>query len=213
MLEHGWLSWFESNDLRSPKVATSVRAITRHRRLGGRSAACPIGFWTGRLTAREGKIGRPAYRNMMFLPQRPYMVPGSLKAQLDYPGAGKKLDEETMNEVLETVNLPDLAKRVDGDFDRPADWANMLSLGEQQRLSFARLLLKKPAIAFLDESTSALDEPNEERMYEYLREQRYTFVSVGHRSTLLKHHDWLLRIGKDATWELIKTADLDQAHA
>lgn len=165
------------------------------------------GLWN----SGEGRIGRPAYRNMMFLPQRPYMVPGSLRAQLDYPGAGKNIDEETMNEVLGTVNLPELAARVDGDFDRAADWSNMLSLGEQQRLSFARLLLKEPAIAFLDESTSALDEANEERMYHYLRKHRYTFVSVGHRSTLVKHHDWLLRIGKDATWELIKTSDLEAA--
>ena len=121
-----------------------------------------------------------------------------------------EVDEETMRNVLETVNLPEVAARVDGDFDRPADWANMLSLGEQQRLSFARLLLKNPAIAFLDESTSALDEPNEERMYEYLLKHRYTFVSVGHRSTLLKHHDWLLRIGDEGSWELLKTADLEK---
>lgn len=167
------------------------------------------GLWN----SGEGKIGRPAYRSMMFLPQRPYMVPGSLRAQLDYPGAGKNINEETMNEVLETVNLPELAARVDGDFDRAADWSNMLSLGEQQRLSFARLLLKEPAIAFLDESTSALDEPNEERMYHYLRKHRYTFVSVGHRSTLVKHHDWLLRIGKDASWELVRTSDLEPAPA
>ncbi len=165
------------------------------------------GLWN----SGEGKIGRPAYRNMMFLPQRPYMVPGSLRAQLDYPGAGKNIDEATMKEVLETVNLPELAARVDGDFDRTADWSNMLSLGEQQRLSFARLLLKEPAIAFLDESTSALDEANEERMYHYLRKHRYTFVSVGHRSTLVKHHDWLLRIGKNASWELIKISDLRPA--
>ena len=165
------------------------------------------GLWN----SGEGKIGRPAYRNMMFLPQRPYMVPGSLRAQLDYPGAGKNIDEATMNEVLETVNLPELAARVDGDFDRAADWSNMLSLGEQQRLSFARLLLKEPAIAFLDESTSALDEANEERMYHYLRKHRYTFVSVGHRSTLVKHHDWLLRIGKNASWELIKVSELEPA--
>lgn len=165
------------------------------------------GLWS----SGEGKIGRPPYRNMMFLPQRPYMVPGSLRAQLDYPDASRKMEEEGMQEVLETVNLPELPDRVEGDFDRPADWANMLSLGEQQRLSFARLILKKPAIAFLDESTSALDEPNEERLYEYLKEHRYTFVSVGHRSTLLKHHDWLLRIGKDASWELIATKDLGKA--
>jgi putative ATP-binding cassette transporter len=167
------------------------------------------GLWS----SGAGKIGRPPYRNMMFLPQRPYMVPGSLRAQLDYPEARRDSDDETMQEVLDTVNLPELAARVDGDFDRDADWANMLSLGEQQRLSFARLLFKRPAIAFLDESTSALDEPNEERLYKYLRKHRYTYVSVGHRSTLLKYHDWLLRIGKDGAWEIMETADLDKKPA
>lgn len=164
------------------------------------------GLWN----SGEGKIGRPPYRNMMFLPQRPYMVPGSLRAQLEYPGSGQNTDEKTMHEVLETVNLPELTDRVAGDFDREADWANMLSLGEQQRLSFARLLLKKPAIAFLDESTSALDEPNEDLLYSHMREQRYTYVSVGHRSTLLKYHDWLLRMSKDGTWELLKAAEAEK---
>ena len=165
------------------------------------------GLWS----SGEGKIGRPPYRSMMFLPQRPYMVPGSLRAQLDYPEATRKMEGEDMQEILDTVNLAELSDRVEGDFDRPADWANMLSLGEQQRLSFARLILKNPAIAFLDESTSALDEPNEERLYKYLRKHRYTFVSVGHRSTLLKYHDWLLRIGKDGKWELIATKELENA--
>jgi putative ATP-binding cassette transporter len=164
------------------------------------------GLWN----SGAGKIGRPPYRSMMFLPQRPYMVPGSLRAQLEYPESGQQNDEETMHEILETVNLPELAERVDGDFEREADWANMLSLGEQQRLSFARLLLKKPAIAFLDESTSALDEPNEDLLYRYLRKHRYTYVSVGHRSTLLKHHDWLLRLNKDGSWELLKAADAEK---
>ncbi|QJE97200.1 ABC transporter ATP-binding protein/permease [Luteolibacter luteus] len=164
------------------------------------------GLWS----SGEGKIGRPPYRSMMFLPQRPYMVPGSLRAQLDYPEATRKMEGEDMQEILDTVNLPELSDRVDGDFDRPADWANMLSLGEQQRLSFARLILKKPAIAFLDESTSALDEPNEERLYKFLRKHHYTFVSVGHRSTLLKHHDWLLKMGKDGKWKLTETKDLEK---
>jgi putative ATP-binding cassette transporter len=167
------------------------------------------GLWN----SGEGKIGRPPYRSMMFLPQRPYMVPGSLRTQLDYPEARRDDDPATLQKVLETVNLPELADRVDGDFDRDADWANMLSLGEQQRLSFARLIMKKPAIAFLDESTSALDEPNEELLYRYLRDHRYTYVSVGHRSTLLKYHDWLLKIGKDGEWEVIQTAELEELPA
>ncbi|MGC4013735.1 MAG: ABC transporter ATP-binding protein/permease [Luteolibacter sp.] len=164
------------------------------------------GLWS----CGEGFIGRPPYRSMMFLPQRPYMIPGSLRNLLEYPGAKQKPDDEKLREVLKTVNLRNLAGRVDNDFERQADWTNMLSLGEQQRVSFARLLLRKPAIAFLDESTSALDEPNEERVYNYLRQHRYTYVSVGHRSTLLKYHDWLMKIGKDGAWEIQKVSELQE---
>ncbi|MDB6077434.1 MAG: transporter ATP-binding protein [Akkermansiaceae bacterium] len=163
------------------------------------------GLWS----SGAGKIGRPPYRTMMFLPQRPYMVPGTLRAQLDYPGSGRNNDDESIHEVLQTVNLPDLGERVDGDFDRTADWANMLSLGEQQRVSFARLFLKKPAISFLDESTSALDEANEKRIYEQLRHGHFTYVSVGHRSTLLQFHDWLLTMNKGGEWQLVEIKDLD----
>lgn len=166
------------------------------------------GLWS----SGEGKIGRPSYRKMMFLPQRPYMIPGSLRKQLEYPGTLATPTDEELHAVLEEVNLPMLAGRVNGDFDAHADWANMLSLGEQQRVSFARLLLQNPAIAFLDESTSALDEPNEELLYEYLKKNKYTYVSVGHRSTLIKYHQWLLRIGKDAQWELLETKDLENSN-
>jgi putative ATP-binding cassette transporter len=167
------------------------------------------GLWA----SGEGSIGRPPYRKMMFLPQRPYMILGSLRAQLEYPGAAEPPTDDTLRETLEKVNLASLPDRVDGDFDRLADWANMLSLGEQQRLSFARLLLRNPAIAFLDESTSALDEPNEDRLYSYLREKKYTYISVGHRSTLVDHHQWLLRLSKDGTWELLETKDYEKEPA
>ena len=149
-----------------------------------------------------GSITRPPLARMMFLPQRPYMVQGSLRDQLLYPGQNEELTTEQITAVLHEVNLADVGDRVDGDFDRSADWTNILSLGEQQRLSFARLLLRKPAIAFLDEATSALDEPNEEQLYHLLRSIRLTFISVGHRSTLKLYHDQLLSLNKDATWLL-----------
>ena len=104
--------------------------------------------------------------------------------------------------MLEAVNLAEVVDRVDGDFDRTVDWTNILSIGEQQRISFARLLLRKPSIAFLDEATSALDEPNETKLYQLLQKNRVTYVSVGHRSTLKDYHDQLLTLQKDATWNL-----------
>jgi vitamin B12/bleomycin/antimicrobial peptide transport system ATP-binding/permease protein len=156
------------------------------------------GLWT----TGAGSITRPPLARMMFLPQRPYMVQGSLRDQLLYPGQNEDLSDEKIGEVMEAVNLGEIIARVDGDFDRMMDWTNVLSLGEQQRLSFARLLLRKPFIAFLDEATSALDEPNEQHLYGLLRKSRVTFVSVGHRSTLKDYHDQLLMLNKDATWML-----------
>ena len=79
---------------------------------------------------------------------------------------------------------------------------NVLSLGEQQRVAFARLFWKKPAIAFLDEATSALDEENQRFLYGKLRESGIAFVSVGHRSTLKEFHDTLLVLKNDGTSEL-----------
>ncbi len=150
----------------------------------------------------SGSITRPPLARMMFLPQRPYMVQGSLRDQLLYPGQNVDLDTAQITAVLEAVNLAEVVDRVDGDFDRTVDWTNILSIGEQQRISFARLLLRKPSIAFLDGATSALDEPNETRLYQLLQKNRVTYVSVGHRSTLKDYHDQLLTLQKDATWVL-----------
>ena len=150
----------------------------------------------------SGAIERPNLNRMIFLPQRPYMVQGSLREQLVYPQPENNADDDAVKAALESVNLEEVLQRVDGDLGKEVDWTNVLSLGEQQRVSFARLLLKKPTIAFLDEATSALDEPNERLLYERLRELKIAYVSVGHRSTLKQFHDYLLMLHVGGRWEL-----------
>ncbi|MEO6784695.1 MAG: ABC transporter ATP-binding protein/permease [Chthoniobacteraceae bacterium] len=149
-----------------------------------------------------GVIDRPAQNRVIFLPQKPYMVPGNLRAQLVYPLSEEDAKDEDITAVLEKVNLHDIFERVGGDLGKVVDWTNVLSLGEQQRVAFARLFLKKPAIAFLDEASSALDEDNERFLYEKLRETGIAFVSVGHRSTLKEFHDTLLLLKADGTSEI-----------
>jgi putative ATP-binding cassette transporter len=156
-----------------------------------------------------GAIDRPAHNRLMFLPQKPYMVPGNLRAQLMYPLSEEDADDDAITAILEKVNLNDIFARVGGDLSKVVDWTNVLSLGEQQRVAFARLFLKKPAIAFLDEATSALDEENERFLYEKLRASRIAFVSVGHRSTLKEFHDTLLLLKNDGSSEIMPTADAD----
>jgi putative ATP-binding cassette transporter len=148
-----------------------------------------------------GAIVRPESNQILFLPQRPYMVLGTLRDQLLYPNTHLEVDEQHLKQVLEQVNLADLDERF-GGFDAQQDWADVLSLGEQQRLTFARLLLNKPNYAILDEATSALDLGNEERLYQHLQEKGTTFLSVGHRSTLASYHQSVLELSQDKTWQI-----------
>ncbi|MBW4577242.1 MAG: ABC transporter ATP-binding protein/permease [Aphanothece sp. CMT-3BRIN-NPC111] len=148
-----------------------------------------------------GAIVRPESEHILFLPQRPYMVLGTLRDQMLYPNTHLEVEDEHLKQVLEQVNLADLDERF-GGFDAQQDWTDVLSLGEQQRLTFARLLLNKPKYAILDEATSALDLGNEERLYQHLQAKETTFLSVGHRATLANYHQSLLELSQDKTWQI-----------
>jgi putative ATP-binding cassette transporter len=130
---------------------------------------------------------------MLFVPQRPYLPLGTLAGALLYPNANHcSVPAARLVAVLEQVGLGPLA----GELERVENWSLRLSLGEQQRLAFARILLIEPALLFLDEATSALDELSEAQLYGLLRAASWVpaVVSVGHRSTLRKFHDYTLDV-------------------
>ena len=108
----------------------------------------------------SGRILRPPLEQIMFVPQKPYLILGSLRQQIQYPRAGEVSDDKLL-EVLRLVGLAHLPDQF-GGLDAEVHWADVLSGGEQQRLAFARLLLNRPRFAFLDEATSALDMAAEE---------------------------------------------------
>jgi vitamin B12/bleomycin/antimicrobial peptide transport system ATP-binding/permease protein len=151
------------------------------------------GIWPfGRGEIRLGK-GR-----MLFVPQRPYLPLGTLASALLYPRSDKcGVSATRLAAVLEEVGLGALS----GELDIIENWSQRLSLGEQQRFAFARILLVEPALLFLDEATSALDEPSEAQLYGLLRAAswRPTVVSVGHRSTLRNFHDHVLDVAAFST--------------
>jgi putative ATP-binding cassette transporter len=162
------------------------------------------GLWPGAC----GNLERPAFVHLMFLPQRPYMVEGNLRDQLLYPYPDRGVADDEIRKVVSEVNLTEVSARVDDDLDRVVDWSNVLSLGEQQRVAFARLFLRKPKFAFLDEATSALDEENQEDLYRRIRDSGISFISVGHRTTLIRHHDRLLQLDHSGSWKIEDTAAL-----
>jgi vitamin B12/bleomycin/antimicrobial peptide transport system ATP-binding/permease protein len=160
------------------------------------------GLWT----QGSGLILRPALREIYFLPQKPYMLIGSLRDQLLYPKMEQLIPEDELRRVLQSVNLADLQER-SGGFETELSWADVLSIGEQQRLAFARLIINRPGFAVLDEATSALDSENEAMLYRKLREQDIHYISVGHRSSILDYHDYVLDLRGLDQWQLLTVND------
>ncbi len=142
----------------------------------------------------SGTIERPDNSEILFLPQKPYMLLGTLREQLVYPNMRSHIPESEIQEALKLVNLEALPERV-GGLEIERDWPSVLSLGEQQRLAFARILLNQPKYVMLDEATSALDVVNERRLYQLLQSLEILYISVGHRPSLRDYHRKVLEIG------------------
>jgi len=149
----------------------------------------------------SGRIVQPPEREIMYLPQQPYMILGSLRSQLLYPHTEQEVADVELMRLLDRTRLPDLAERF-GGLDAERDWEKVLSIGEQQRLAFARALLAKPRYVMLDEATSALDPANEERLYSELVAAGVTPVSVTHHAVLRPFHRQVLELTGEGAWRL-----------
>uniref|UniRef100_A0A8C1D697 ATP-binding cassette, sub-family D (ALD), member 4 n=1 Tax=Cyprinus carpio carpio TaxID=630221 RepID=A0A8C1D697_CYPCA len=149
-------------------------------------------------------------RGVLFLPQKAYLTDGTLREQVIYPlkdiyPSSGSIDDERILKYLELVGLSNLLSRI-GGLDTKVDWNwyDVLSPGEMQRLCFARLFYLQPKYAVLDEATSALTEEAEGQLYKACKQLGMTLISLGHRSTLKKHHDIMLRLCGGGQWELTK---------
>jgi putative ATP-binding cassette transporter len=149
------------------------------------------GLWT----RGDGIVERPS--KAYFLPQTPYCTVGSLRDQLLYPkdstDAAVPSDGDLI-QILSRVGLQHLAPELSLELD----WSHRLSLGEQQRLAFGRILVHQPLFVLVDEATSALDLDSEHKMYGLLLQQNVRYVSVGHRPSLWQYHDRRLHLNGGA---------------
>lgn len=177
-----------------------------------------------------GRLLWPAPLTLMVLPQKPYLPLGSLREQLLFPSAcppadaglpraGRQRqgdgaetprtrlpltmasDDASLRQLLHLVHLQDLAER-HPDLTVEQDWERVLSGGEQQRLAFARLFVRRPELVVLDEATSALDEANETHLYGLLIASGCALISVGHRPGLRAFHQRELRLDGQGSFSL-----------
>jgi putative ATP-binding cassette transporter len=163
-----------------------------------------LGLWND----GQGVITRPRFEDVLFLPQRPYMVPGDLRSQLLYPRTERSLPDHELLRALDQVQLSHLKRGRDA-LAAEADWAKVLSIGEQQRLSFARLLLTKPKYAFLDEATSALDPENEANLYRLIQDMGITVISISHHAAVRRYHKLELELLGEGLWRIRRVRDAE----
>ena len=152
----------------------------------------------------SGVVERPA-GTQMFLPQRPYLPQGTLRAVVAYPASPDAYTEVLLREVLDAVGLGALVARLDEE----APWAQRLSGGEQQRVAVARAVLARPDWLFLDEATASLDPQAEAEVYALLRRvlPGTTIVSIAHRESVAALHDLRLVLERDAAGGRLRAAE------
>jgi putative ATP-binding cassette transporter len=149
-----------------------------------------------------GHVWRPA--DAMFLPQRPYTPPGTLRQLLTYTASDRGIPDEKLIAALRAVGFPPVLQ---GRF-QPSDvqpWSDVLSIGEQQQVAFARLLIDPPTFAFLDDALSALDDPDVQRLYELLPGLGIGYVTFSERAVLVPYHDGVLELTGNGFWQLRAT--------
>lgn len=144
-----------------------------------------------------GKVHKPSIDQIFYIPQRPYLPKGTLRDQVIYPHTlddmkRKGVTDEDLQNLLNESHLSYLVKR-EGGWETKNDWNDVLSGGEKQRIAMARLIYHKPTYAILDECTSAMSIDIEAHLYNYMKESGITLITVSHRDTLWKYHEYLLK--------------------
>ncbi|GAA5804388.1 hypothetical protein HPULCUR_009877 [Helicostylum pulchrum] len=152
-----------------------------------------------------GTLTKPAADKLFYVPQKPYLPLGTFRDQVIYPdtrqeATNKGFDDDAIMKLLDTVHLGYLVER-EGGWETVQDWADVLSGGEKQRVAMARLFYHKPQFAILDECTSAVSVDIEAIMYEHARKVGITLFTVSHRTSLIRHHEYLLRFDGEGHYE------------
>ena len=152
-----------------------------------------------------GKLYKPDIDKIFYIPQRPYLPNGTLRDQVIYPHtpekmkSSKNMTDDDLMELMKICKCENLVEREGWDCEQ--DWNDMLAGGEKQKLAMARLFYHKPEYAIMDECTSAVSLDIEAVLYNHSKELGITLITVTHRPSLWKYHEYVLRFDGEGNWK------------
>jgi putative ATP-binding cassette transporter len=166
------------------------------------------GIWP----AGSGTLFRPPLDEIFFLPQRPYLPPGTLRDLLIRTGQEQLITDDQITTVLREAGLDAVQVRA-GGLDREQDWSAILSLGEQQLLALTRLILARPAFAMLDRVNAALKPAQVRQALRRLDENSITYVALAEDIESVEMYDAVLEIDTDGAWRWKQTGPYTRTEA
>jgi putative ATP-binding cassette transporter len=148
-----------------------------------------------------GEVTRPGLDEILFLPERPYLPPGTLREALLRTGREALTSDSSIMEILQRLEIDDVVERASG-LDTDQDWDNLLSISEQHLLSITRILIAKPVFVFLDRPGSSLPESQIATLLEMLAEQGTGVVVLAKNGESQLRYDAQIDIRSDGSWEV-----------
>ncbi|MGH8579341.1 MAG: ABC transporter ATP-binding protein/permease [Gammaproteobacteria bacterium] len=212
--EEGGRVAYERLTLRSPQdgrilvkeLSISIPHRTRVLIIGPNDTALAALFraTAGIWNAGEGRIIRPSLDQILFLPERPYLPPGTLRELLLRPGQMHVVPDDQNLTALSALDLDPVLARA-GGLDVGHDWDDMLSLGEQRLIAFTRVIFAAPEFAFLDRLDTTLKPAQVERCLKMLSERSITYVTLGNGVDRVDHYDAVLELAADGGWKFVRS--------
>ncbi|KAJ3406083.1 hypothetical protein HDV05_006184, partial [Chytridiales sp. JEL 0842] len=144
-----------------------------------------------------GTVLKPHYKKIFYIPQRPYLSMGTLRDQVIYPDTPadmqrRGISDDDLRNIMSVVQVSYLVDTY-GGFDSEKDWKDVLAGGDKQRVAMARLFYHCPRYAILDECTSSVSMDIEKIMYTHAQKLGISLITVSHRPSLWKYHNWILQ--------------------
>ncbi|XP_063713426.1 ATP-binding cassette sub-family D member 3-like [Symsagittifera roscoffensis] len=158
----------------------------------------------------SGTVIKPVRRNLFYIPQKPYMTLGTFRDQLIYPDSHedmrrKHVKDADLEVIIEQANLTRVLQT--HGWNKLAEWIDVLSGGEKQRMAMARLFYHRPQWAILDECSSQISVDTECQLYDVCAQKGISLITVSHRDTLWQHHQKCLKFTDDRQVRLLDVVD------